>query len=252
MNSIFLLMLFGGGFVGGLYASTVGSVSLISFPLVLLTGLPVHVAIATNRFASIMLELASAAKYYQEKKLNLKLGLRFGAIAAVGALIGSNVVVNVDEKYLNLATSLLLVLVFLFFVFRNNLGLEEKKWNPRHWLMPSVAIFLLGIYGGFFGAGFGTFISTILILLGFDFLKSAAMSRVVGLMMSVAATVVFAYNGLIHYPYAIVLGMGMAIGGWTGAGIGIEKGNRYIRSLFILVVLLTSAKLVWTGVAATK
>lgn len=241
----FLIILFIGGILSGLYGSTVGSGGLVSFPLVLLTGLPIHSAIATNRFGATLLELASSARFHSAKKLNIKLGLLFGLAAAFGSFIGSNIVINFDEKYLNLITAILLSFVFLILFFRNKLGVEEKIVFHKHWIAAVVSTFLLGIYGGFFGVGFGTFITFIFILVGMNFVKSAAASRVVGLVMSLTATAVFAYHGTINYPYAIALGLGLAIGGWIGAGIGIKKGNGYIRILFIIILLVTIAKLIF-------
>jgi uncharacterized membrane protein YfcA len=104
---------------------------------------------------------------------------------------------------------------------------------------------LLGIYGGFLGVGFGTLITFVFVLIGLNFVKSAAVSRVVGLIMSAVATAVFAYHGAINYPYAIALGLGLAIGGWIGAGIGVRKGNDYIKVLFIIILLATIAKLIF-------
>lgn len=245
MELIYTIVLFFGGILSGLYGSTVGSGGLVSFPLVLITGLPIHSAIATNRFGAALLELASAARFYKEKKLNFKLGLLFGLTAALGSFIGSNIVVNFDEKYLNLITAILMGSVFFILIFKNKLGIKERIVSHKHWIAASIATLLLGIYGGFFGVGFGTFITFAFILVGMNFVKSAAVSRVVGLIMSVMATAVFAYHGLIHYPYAISLGLGLAIGGWIGAGIGVKKGNEYIRILFIAILLATIAKLIF-------
>ena len=102
---------------------------------------------------------------------------------------------------------------------------------------------MLGIYGGFFGGGFGSFIMFLLLFSGFTFIKSAAIGRVVGFIMSLTATIVFAFNGLIHYPYAISIGLGSAIGSWVGVSIALKKGNKYIKTLFIIIILLTIIKL---------
>jgi len=242
---MFLALLFFGGILSGLYGSSVGSSGLISFPLVLLTGLPIHTAIATNRFGSIFVELGSAARFHREKELDFKLGILFGIIAALGSFIGSNLAITFDEKYLNLVTAVLLLLAFVILVFKNNLGIAQREPSRKHWIISTILTFLLGIYGGFFGTGFGTLMTFVFVLVGFNFIKSAAVSRVVGLIMSIVATAVFAFHGLINYPYALALGFGLLIGGWVGVEIGIKKGNGYVRVLFIIILLATIAKLVF-------
>ena len=77
----------------------------------ILSGLSIHVAIATNRLSVVLLEFSSSVKFYKEKKLNLKFGLILGIIAASGSFIGANLVININEKYLNL------IIAFAFFYF---------------------------------------------------------------------------------------------------------------------------------------
>lgn len=239
-------ILFLAGVFAGLYGSTVGSGGLISLPVTLLvTGLPIHAAMATNRFAAIFLDLSSSVRFHINKQLNLKHGLVLGSIAAVGAVIGTKLLIQVDEKYLQLTVAILLTCVALFMFFQDKLGITEKPVQHKHWLAMGAACFALGIYGGFFGTGFGALMSLVFLLEGYTFLKSAALSRAIGTLVSLASTIVFAYQGLIDYSYAIVLSLGFAIGAWVGAGLGIRKGNKYIKALFMLIMVITVVKLVW-------
>lgn len=243
MEPIYIIILFAGGILEGLYASTVGGGALVSIPLLFLTGLPIHVVIATNRLAAVFLEASSALRYYKEKALNIKYGVLFGLIAATGSFIGSNLVIKIDEKHLSLAAAILLLAVFAILMFKKQFGVTAQKMSRRHWILACIFTFLLGIYGGFFGAGFGTFITIVFILTGLSLLNSAAISRVVGLLMSVSAAIVFIFNGLVNYPYALSLGIGVAIGGWIGAGIAVKKGSKYVKLLLVIVILFTAGKL---------
>jgi uncharacterized protein len=241
MNSIILFL---GGIFSGLYGSVVGSAGLINFPLLLLTGIPIHSVIATNRFGAIFLQLSSAARYNKAKKINPKISLLLGGIAAAGSLIGATIVVNIDEQYLKLAAALFMGTIFIILVLNKKIGLLEKKVNNNHWAIAFTYTFLLGIYGGFLGIGFGTLMTFTFILIGKDLLASVAMSRAAGLVMSIPAVLVFAYHDLINYQYAIALGSGMAIGAWIGAGMGIKKGNKFIKIALMVILLVTMSKLV--------
>ena len=245
MELIYSITLFFGGILAGLYGSSVGGGGLISFPLVLLTGLPIHTAIATNRFGATFLELGSALRFHQGKELKLKLGILFGLVAALGAFIGANMIVHIEEKYLSLITAILLGVVFFISIFKKKLGIGEKKISHKHWLMALISTFFLGIYGGFFGPGFGTLITFVFVLVGLNFIKSAAVSRVVGFFMCISSTIVFAFKGLIYYPYALAIGLGLGIGGWIGAGIAIKRGDKYVKALFIIILFASIIKLVF-------
>ena len=240
-----LASVFVGGILAGLYGSSVGSGGLVSLPVLLLTGLPVHIAIATNRFGAVLLELSSAFRFYREKKLNLRLGILFGVLAAIGSFVGSNILLKIDESYLRIITAILLVAVFFILIFKQKLGIKEIKTFKNKWYVAGILTVVLGIYGGISGAGFGTFISFVFVITGSTFVQSAGISRVVGFIMSFVATIVFAFHGVINYPLAISLGIGYAIGGWIGAGISIKKGNNFIRVLFIVILVVSVFKLLF-------
>lgn len=243
MDILFLTLLFFGGILAGLYGSSVGSGGLVTFPLLILAGLPTHIAIATNRFGATFLELSSVLRYHRAKKLNLKRGLWFGLMAAIGGIIGAHIVIQINEKILNLFIAIVFLAVFLFLFTQNKTGLRQRKTTTRHLVLASLFTFGLGIYGGFFGMGFGTLIMFPFIVLGFNFIKSAATGRFIGFTMSLVSASVFAYYGLINYSYGISLAAGCALGAWLGAGLAIKKGHRFIKPLLVLIILITIGKL---------
>lgn len=245
MELLFIPLLFIGVFLGGLYAGNVGGGSLVGFPLLLLIGLPTHAAIASMRFSAVILEFFTTLKFYKEGRLNLKFGLILGVFAAIGAVIGTNIVISTDEKNLNLIVGVLLLAVLLVIFNKDKIGLKEVRVKQNAIIPASIFTLLLGIYGGFFGAGFGTFIMILMALFGFTFIQSAAIGRVVGLFMSVSSTYVFASQGLINYTYGLSLGFGFALGGWVGVGYALKKGNECVRVLLLMVVILTILKLVF-------
>jgi len=248
MDLIITVILFLAGLLGGFYGSSAGSGALVTFSSLILVGIPTHIAIATNRLSAVFLELSSSMRYYKERKLNIKLGITLGVFAGAGSFIGSNIVVAVDAYILNLIIAFTFLILAILLFGKNKIGVHERVFSSKSMLLASVFTFLLGIYGGFFGGGFGTFIAIILVLSGFTALKSAAIGRVVGLIMSLTATVVFAYAGLINLSYGLSLGLGSAIGAWIGAGYAIKKGSKYIKSLIVIITLLTVLKMLFWSV----
>jgi len=231
---------FSGGFIAGLYGSSVGSGGLISFPTLLLVGLPTHIAIATNRLAAVFLETSAAVRFHKEGAFKLQFGILLGLIAAIGSFIGSNIVLNMQKELLDQVVVAALSFTFLFFLFN---GKKKPKQKEKSSIALYASIFLLGIYAGFFGVGFGTFIMIPLVMFGCSYVRSAALSRVIGVIASLVAALVFAYEGVIDYPMGITLGLGYGLGGWIGAGISVKKGDRYIRVLLLFVIIFSVIKL---------
>lgn len=244
MDILPLFILCIGGILTGLYASSVGGGSLITFPLLILMGLPTQIAIATNRLGIVLLECSSAIKFYRENKLSWKWGIPLGIVAAIGSFIGSHMVITINERLLNIIVALLLAVVVVVSLKKNTPEHLKKNLSPKNTLILVSLAFLLGIYGGFFGAGFGIFIMFVLVAFRFTFLESASLGRLIGFMMSLTASLVFVYNGSINYAYAFSVGIGSAIGSWFGIGIALKKGDRFVRILFIVIIVVTILKLI--------
>lgn len=243
MDFLFPIILFLGGILGGLYAANVGGGALVGFPLLIFIGLPTVNAIATQRLAAVILEAVSSIKFYKEGKIKLKFGIIFGVLAAIGAYIGANIVIRIEERLLNLIIGFIFMAVAVLIYKKDDLGLKEKRLERKSLIVAALATLIVGIYGGFFGAGFGTFAMLIFVLLGFTFLKSAATARIVGLFMSLTSALVFANHGIINYIYGASLGAGFALGGWIGIDLAIKKGDSYIKSLLFIIVILSALKL---------
>lgn len=240
-----LLLVFIGGILGGLYASSVGGGALISIPLLILLGQSPHTAIATTRFAAVPLEFTSALRFYLSKRFNLKLALSLGVLASIGAVAGVVAVIQINEKLLNFIVGIMLVLAALALFNRDRYKVKEYKPTRRNYFYLALSSLILGVYGGFFGAAFGVFMAIALAMFGFSFINSAAMTRVIGFCMSLAATLAFAHYRLIDYRLGIVLGAGFAIGSWIGIGLALKRGERYIKVLLFIVIILSFIKLIF-------
>lgn len=244
MEFIKLFIAFLGGIGGGLYGSAVGGGGLFTLPLLLLFGMPIHVALGTQRFAAVLLELSSSVKFHTAKKINYKIALPLGIIAGAGAFLGVNIVIAINERYLNAVIALLLVVIFFILINKDKLAVKEHILTHKHYFLLGIFTFLLGIYGGFFSAGFGSFIAMLLIIFGFRFIQSAAISRVIGVCMSTIGMIVFASHGLIDYRYGFCLGGGFAIGSWIGIGIALRKGENYVKILLLIIIIITAIQLI--------
>jgi uncharacterized membrane protein YfcA len=241
-----IVVLLLGGVIGGLYGASVGGGALFTLPLLLLLGLPPHLALGTQRLAAVMLELSSSIKFHRAKKLNLRLALLLSFFAAIGSIIGVKILVNISANALNVIIGILLVTAAVVLLNKDRLNLEKYKLHPHNLRLLIPTSLLLGFYGGFFGAGFGAFSVIALSLFGFSFLEGAAIARVIGVFSSLVATIIFAQHHFINYPLALALGIGFAIGSWVGVGLALKKGDSYVRILLLLVIGASLIKIAWS------
>jgi uncharacterized membrane protein YfcA len=105
--------------------------------------------------------------------------------------------------------------------------------------------FIIGIYGGFYGAMAGTFLLYVLLFIFKQtFLEGTGTLKLTSLMMTTTAALVFAMKGAIHYPMAASMFLGCAIGSYFGAHYSDRIGNVWIKRLFIAIVLIMVVKLI--------
>jgi len=65
----------------------------------------------------------------------------------------------------------------------------------------------------------------------------------VGLPLSIIATVVFIIYGRIEFLYGGILFASQAVGSYFGAGFALKKGENFAKILFIIVALISGIKL---------
>ncbi len=233
------------GFVAGFYGSSVGSGGLVSLPALLLIGLPTSIAIATNRFAVVFGEGMSVLQYRRTQKLPWGFVVAVGVAASFGSYLGAHLVLRVPQHFLNVVVAVLLIVLLVFLLAKPKLGAEEKTLLRHRKIFLGIGAFFLGIYGGFLGTGFGTFIMLLLAWGGLSFLQSSASARAIGFLMSLVAMLSFASAGSIRYPEGAVLALGNVIGCFFGVKMGVKRGNAYIRILLIIVIIITAGQLLW-------
>jgi uncharacterized membrane protein YfcA len=146
------------------------------------------------------------------------------------------------KKIIAMTTILLLILL----IAQPRLGVEKKERAIRRheYGVGLFFSFIVGVYGGFYGAMAGTFLLYIcLFTFKQTFLEGAATMKLSSLMMTTMAAFVFARKGAIDYPMAIAMFLGCAIGSYIGAHYSDRIGNVWIKRLFILIVLIMVIKL---------
>ncbi|MFC1809080.1 sulfite exporter TauE/SafE family protein [Candidatus Omnitrophota bacterium] len=244
--NIHYLIVFIGGLGAGFIGVLVGGCSFFTIPLLIFVGLPPHIAIATNRLGLLGMIFTGGYKYHRQHLIDYKIGFLIGVMALIGSICGAHLMLSLDTAVLKIVIAILSCILLLIIIFQPERGLVEckKKTTKKDYVVGSVLSFALGVYGGFYGAGVGTMLSYMLVLLfGKTFLQSAGTRKIPMLLLSIMATMIFILKGVINYPYALLLFVGMAIGAFVGAHHAKAIGNVWLKKMFlglalIMVVLL--------------
>ncbi|MBS3102961.1 sulfite exporter TauE/SafE family protein [Candidatus Woesearchaeota archaeon] len=236
MAFIELLLIFAAGIIGGVYGTLVGAGNVLTIPLMIFLGIPVHETIAANRFGTIGLVGTGYYKFQKKKLVNHKIGLFIAFFAAIGSYFGTKLVLSVDARILEKIISIVIIALLSLTLFNKNIGLEAKRVGKRHMLMGSFASLLLGAYIGFMGLAAGTFLIYLAVMVfGQTFLQSAGTIKIPGGIASLISAIIFWLNGKIIWSFAIVLFASYSIGSYIGAHYSDRIGNVWLRRMFIAV-----------------
>lgn len=234
------------GMVGGFFNVFVGAGSLLTIPVLIILGLPVHIAIATNRLGVTGSDIAGWYEFHKKKMIDYRAAVIIAVPSLTGAVIGAGLVLSIDETILKKVIAVITCSILGLMFLRPEAGIvhSQKKIKNRHYICAVIASFIVGIYGGFYGAGAGTFLFYILIFcFGETFIESAGTHELANLSFSVMAAVIFAYNGAINYLWAAPLFIGSFAGSFISAYYAERIGNVLLRRIFFTVVILVVIKL---------
>ncbi|MBQ2837795.1 MAG: TSUP family transporter [Peptococcaceae bacterium] len=226
-----------------------GGGGLISLPAYFITGMPAHMAIASNKFSAAIGTAISTARFIKSGNLHMKTALQTAVIAFVGSALGAKIALFTSDYYLRIAMMVLLPCVAVFVLLNRQQDDESRfeQLSKTRVFIGMVAIgLLIGMYDGFFGPGTGTFlILAFTTVLGFDLKRACGNTKIVNLTTNVSALIVFMLAGQVYYAVAVPAMFFSILGNWVGSGLAIKKGAKFVRPVMIFVLYLLLVKIVY-------
>ena len=236
-------------FLAGLVDAIGGGGGLISLPAYLFAGLPVHMAIATNKLSSSCGTALATWRFFRNGLVNLRLAVPSVIAAVLGSSLGAKLSLAVSEtvmKYILLAV----LPAAAFFVLNRRLFRNEGKHaataDRRTLSVCIAAAFVIGMYDGFYGPGTGTFLIIAFTVFARMTVESAnAQAKVINLTTNITSLAVFLLNGQVLLPLGLAGALCNMAGNWVGSGLAITKGAKIARPVILLVLLLLLAKILF-------
>jgi len=168
--------------------------------------------------------------------------LILGLVASVGALIGSNIAVDLPAEVFNKILSGVMILVLVLTLFGKKK--EGTKDTIEKIPLLAAAFFFVGIYGGFIQAGVGFIIIAVFSLIsGTTLVRTNSMKVFIVMIYTIPSLTVFILNGQIQWMTGIVLAIGNSAGAWIGTGFSVSKGDKWIKIILTMTVSAMAVKL---------
>ena len=249
-------------FAGGMNALAGGG-TFFSFPALMALGVPAILSNATNAVCVAPGHALAAFVYKRELSRSPRRVIMCTIAASLGAIIGAWLLTVTNEKTFKILVPWLLLVATLMFAFgplvqlwTKQLAKDNRKVvstdpnvvgnSPRSWLGYALA----SIYGGYFGAGQGIVLMTIVTLSGIEDLQEAnAIKNAVAAIVSSIAVIVLAFKGLILWNYGVLMVIGAILGGYLGGRFAKRLSKRALRYFVLATASCLTAVYFWTTYA---
>ena len=241
-------------FLAGLLNAVAGGGSFLLFPAMLsMKMLPVQ-ANATNTVALWPGQLTSVAAYREDIRKNLQLAWPMGLAGLLGGTAGAIVLLNTPQlTFLHMVPWLLLVASGIFalsgpvarWLQRRRGAIVGQTHLPRR-LPVFFATIAVCFYVGYFGAGAGFLLITMLSLFGFQDLHEINALKVSSTTLANGiAFLIFVVNGQVVWRYCLLAMVTCAIGGYSSARLAHRVPQKFLRGLVIVIGLSMAAWFFW-------
>ena len=241
-----MALLFATGLVAGFVDAIAGGGGLITLPVMLSLGGDPQSALGTNKLQATFGSGSATWHYARAGAVDLRDCGRGAVLTFVGALVGTLGVRQISPNTLKVVIPLLLIAVAAYMLRHPQLGEANRGARLSRARFDLTFGLLLGFYDGFFGPGTGTFWTMAFVLaLWFNLTRATGYTKAMNFSSNLCSFLLFALAGKVNYGAGITMGVGQLIGARFGSRMVIRRGTKFIRPVFITVVLTITGKLLY-------
>ena len=239
----------------GAMNAVAGGGTLITFPVLILFGVPPMVANATS---TLSLVFGISGSLYGFRALLAEVRPWFSTfipVSIAGGWLGSILLTRGSEQsfsrlvpYLVLFATLLFMIQGLVrrMVAHRVVSLEAPPSGRLHLAVALVFQFLVSVYGGYFGAGIGILMLATMGLMGLHHIHEMnAIKTVLGALINIVAAAYFVFVGLVVWPQAIVMTIGATLGYFLGSHMAQKISQQQVRNIVAVIGVSLSAVFFW-------
>nr|MBP9582426.1 sulfite exporter TauE/SafE family protein [Ignavibacterium sp.] len=237
-----ILILFAVGAVAAFINVNAGGGSSLTLPVLIFLGLDPTVANGTNRVAILFQNISAVQSFKREKFFEVKNSLILSALTLPGAIAGSIIAVKISNELFEKILGVIMILIIITML------LPKKKTDKTNtdftidWKIV-LSMIIVGFYGAFIQVGVG-----FLLMASFQYLMKLDLIRVnmhkvfVVFVFTIPALIVFMITDNINWYYGLTLSAGNVFGGWWGAKLSVKKGEKLIKFVLIIAILIMALK----------
>ncbi len=258
MSVLELLLVLAAGVGAGLMNAVVGAGTLITFPVLLLLGLPPVVANVSSTVGLVSGSIAGAYGYRATLVGRGSLVRRLVAVCLVGGIAGGLLLLLLPPSAFERVVPLLLIASATLAALQSRIAAAVALRRVRRARgaaplpegegrgmvltpMLAVAVLTASVYGGYFGAAQGVILLVLLgVVLGGSMNELNGIKNVLVASTNLVAAVLFIVIADVDWTVAVLIAVGAGIGGTLGGRYGPRLSATALRTLVVVVAVVAA------------
>jgi uncharacterized protein len=216
--------------------SVAGGGSFLSFPALVLAGVPAIPANATNNAAMWVGTIGGARGYWKDVAPHKHMLYSVLGVSVVGSLIGACLLLLTPALTFNRLIPWLLLFATAVFAASPLLKRVHAGGETRHHLWQLIVQFFVAIYGGYFGAGMGIVMLAVLTFSGLpSFNATNGMKNVLSVAINGVALIPFLLARVVDWRFALPMAVLALLGSYLGAKFFRRVPGGVARAIVIAI-----------------
>jgi hypothetical protein len=239
------------GLAAGAINTLVGSGTLITFPVLLAFGYAPVTANVSNTIGLVPGSISGAVGYRRELAGQGGRVLRLGSMSLLGGVTGAVLLLLLPASAFKDVVPVFIAVALILTVLQSRINgwLSKREIDVGHRgrILIPLAIYVTGVYGGYFGAAQGILLLAILgIALPQSLQRSNALKNVLAGIVNGVAGVYFVFAAHVEWGPAAIIAVTSIAGAQLGARYGRRLHPDALRALIILVGIAAIVRLLVT------
>jgi uncharacterized membrane protein YfcA len=238
-------LLFVIGAVAAVINVNAGGGSSLTLPALIFLGLDSATANGTNRIAILMQNLSSSYAFKKENYQQFNMSMKLSLITLPGAIAGALVAIKISDELFHTILGIIMIAITITMILPSSRSKATDDNENKKITIPLFITFVaVGFYGGFIQIGIGFILMAILNkAMNFSLIYVNMHKVFIILILTIPALLIFIISGNVNWYWGVSLGLGNALGGWWGTKHSIKKGDKFIKGVLSIAILIMALKL---------
>jgi len=233
-----IVAIVGAGLAAGAINTLVGSGTLITFPVLLAFGYAPVTANVSNTVGLVPGSVSGAIGYRRELSGQARRAVRLGSMSVAGGITGAVLLLVLPAAAFKAIVPVFIAAALALTLLQPRLGAwllkREIDLERRGSILTPLAVYVTGVYGGYFGAAQGILLLGILgVALAQDLQRTNALKNVLAGLTNGVAGVYFVFAAHVQWAPAGLI----ACSSIAGAQLGARYGRRLPPAALRLVIV---------------